>query len=128
MRFLDYLFYKVYRATLKGAMNDVAEFAATVYVAGLLFMNILALGAFLKKTKLLPIFFQGTGEVVWFILILIATSFLYFFSTKRYKTIVAEFESENEKQRKKGNIIIWIYLIVSIALVFAVALYKSGVL
>jgi uncharacterized membrane protein len=126
MKSLDYLYYKIYRANLIGSAKDIAEWVAILYVSGLLGINIFVIGALLKKIDLLPIFFSSKRQAMAFMVSLFILSYFMFLYNKRYKKIIAEYEQESEVQRKRGNLIVWLYVIVSFLLIFAVAFYKPG--
>jgi hypothetical protein len=85
MKILDYLYYKIYRATLIGSAKDIAEFVAPLYLAGLISLNLLVLGAFLRKINLLPIFFQSKKQVIIFMICLFAISITLFLYKKDIK-------------------------------------------
>ena len=126
MKYLDYLYYKLYKATLIGSLKNIAEWAAMFYFSGLIFLNLLVAGAFLRKVDILPIFFTGKVQVIAFIIVLFIGAYFLFLHKKRYKIIIAKYEKESEPERKKGNLIIWLYIIISFLIFFVVALYKPG--
>jgi uncharacterized membrane protein len=126
LKILNYLYYKFYRATLVGSLNDIAEFAAMIYLSTLFFLNLLVIGGLLRKVDLLPVFFTGKKQVVIFMVCLFLISYFLFLKGKKYKKIIAEYEQESESQRKRGNLIVWLYVIISLAMVFVGAFYKPG--
>ena len=126
MKILDYLFYKIYRANLIGSGKSIAPFVAPIYLSGLIFFNVLVLGAFLRKIDLLPFFFRNKIQVIAFIICLFAISNFLFLYKKRYKKIISKYEQKSEHERKRGNLIVWLYTIISFLLIFAVAYYKPG--
>ena len=126
MKILDYLYYKIYRATLIGSLKDIAEFVTPLYLAGLIGLNLLVLGTFLRKINLLPVFFQSKKQVIVFMICLFAISLTLFLYRKRYKKIITKYRRENEQERKKGNLFVWIYVIISFLLIFIAAFYRPG--
>lgn len=126
MKILDYLYYKLYRANLIGSGKDIAEYAAAILLSGLVFVNLFVIGSFLRKIDLLPLFFKSENQVIIFIILLIAASHLFFLYKSRFKKIISKYENETEAQRKKGNLIVWIYVLISFLSIFVVALYKPG--
>lgn len=126
MNVFDYLYYKLYRATLFGSLKDIAAFATTCYFSLLLFLNLFVVGAFLRKVDLLPFFPKGKVQVAIFICLLIALNYFLFVHSGRYKQIIKHHEQETESNRKTGNLIVWLYVLVSVALIFIVAFYKPG--
>lgn len=126
MRILDYLYYKIYRANLIGSAKNIAQFVAPIYLSGLILINIFVLGAFLRKIDLLPFFFRDKRQIIAFLIFLFVISNFLFLYKKRYKKIISKFERESEHDRKRGNLIVWLYTIISFLLIFAVAFYKPG--
>src|SRR5690606_21849012 len=108
MNVFDYLYYKLYRATLLGSLNDIAAFASACYFSGLIFLNIFVVGAFLRKTELLPVFVKGNGQIIVLVCLLIALNYFLFVYSGRYKQIVKHYEQETESSRKTGNLIVWL--------------------
>jgi hypothetical protein len=126
MKYLDYLYYKLYKATLVGSLKDIAEWAAMIYFSGLIFVNLFTAIGFLRKIDLLPIFFTRKNQVIAFMIVLVLGGYFLFLHKKKYKIVIAKYEQESEPERKKGNLIIWLYVIISFLLFFVVALYKPG--
>ena len=126
MKIFDYLYYKVYRANLIGSAKDIAEFVAPLYISALIFINFSVLGLFLRKINLLPFFFQNKKQVIGFMIFLFAINLFLFLYKKRYKKIILKYEQESEKDRKRGNLLVWLYIIISFLLIFIVSFYKSG--
>ena len=52
----DYLYYKLYRATITGSLHDIAQYMAPLYLGALINMNIIVVNAFLAKIGVLPFF------------------------------------------------------------------------
>jgi hypothetical protein len=126
MNVFDYLFYKLYRATLLGSLKDIAVFAATCYFSLLIFLNIFVVGAFLRKIDVIPVFLYGKVQLAILICIVIAINYFIFVHSGRYKQIIMDYEQEVESRRKKGNLIVWLYVLGSFLMIFAVAFYKPG--
>ncbi len=126
MNLFDYLYYKLYRATLHGSLRDIAAFATTCYFSLLIFLNIFVAGVFLRKVDFLPFFLHNKVQVVIFICLFIALNYFLFVHSGRYKQIIKHYEHESESNRKTGNLIVWIYVLISFLLIFVVAFYKPG--
>lgn len=56
------------------------------------------------------------SEVSLLALIFFAIQFLIFFRPNKWKTFFKEFENETKEERRKGTILVWSYIIVSLAL------------
>ena len=123
----DYLYYKLYRATLKGSLKDIPQYITPIYLGGLISINISVIYIFLVKINTLPYFFANSKQAGWLFGIIIALAMLYYRSNK-CKAILNKYSSESEKSRKTGNIIVAIYVAISVLLIFAVAFFKPGYL
>ena len=117
MKILDYLFYKIYRANLIGSDKNIAQFVAPLYLGGLIFMNVLVLGAFIRKVDLVSFFFRNKIQVITFIICLFAISNFLLLYKKKYKKIITKYDNENEHERKRGNLIVWMYTLISFLLI-----------
>lgn len=126
MKIFDYLYYKIYKATLTGSVKDIAGFAASIYFAGLIFVNLFVIGAFLRKIDSLPFFFSEKKQVITFIIFLFVGCYFLFLYNKRYKKIIAKYEQESDEERRKGNLVVRLYVIVSFLLFITLAFYKPG--
>ena len=124
---LYYLYYKLYKATLTGSLNDIAPFATSVYFGGLIATNIFVINSFVKKLFAASFFPIITIWVISLYIITITISYIYFIYVVNYKGIIDRYSQESEKQRIKGNIKVAIYVGVSFLLMFIIPLYKPGV-
>ena|SRR5690606_26414030 len=121
---LHYLYYKFYRAAERSSLADIAAFAAAVWLAISICMNVLAIQVLLAKLDLWKVIFFK--EIGWVMLTCIGISVVYFFYKKRYLKILNHYTCESEESRKRGNLLMWIYVIVTFLLVFPVAFFKPG--
>lgn len=120
--FFDYLFYKVYRVVLKSSWQNISEFATSIYIAFLLSINIITTSELLFKLKTIPEIFSNKYQSMKLCVILIILSFLIFLWKGRYKKIIERFSTENDKESKRGNVLVLFYLIISVLMIFVVAL------
>ena len=128
MKLINYLYYKIYKANLKGSLNDIAPTAAMLHTCLVISLNLFVLVCFLRKVGLLPFFFRKQQDVIVSLVSLFVAGYFYFLHRKRYTVIIENYENENESERKRGNRIIWIYIILSFLMLFEVAFYKPGIL
>jgi hypothetical protein len=122
---LNYLYYKLYQASLNSSLKDTPEFMTSISFGGLISVNILVIYAFLAKINLLPFLFSDKIQAGIFVFVIILFTMLYY-NKKRYRLIQLKYSQENNKERIKGNIIIAIYVIISILSIFAVAFFRKG--
>ena len=121
-----YLYYKLYQATLKGSLNDIAEYASSIYFGGLITLNIFVILGFLAKLKLMSFPFSNKYEVGISMVICIVFSLIYFLYKKRYKIIAEKYLKEDRKKRVRGNIIVSVYVVISFLAIFAVAFFRPN--
>lgn len=118
MKTLDYIYYKIYRSLQKTAYADTAAFTAAVFFSGLITANLLILNDFLKNLNIAEIIWNPVIAIVFSIIMMIL-SLIYFVFNKRHVKIISKYSSETEKQRKRGNLMMWIYVITSFLIIFA---------
>jgi hypothetical protein len=122
---IDYLYYKLYQATLKGSLRDIPQFIAPVYFAGLISINILVVYVFFVKIDILPYIFRNAKQAGWLVGLLIVLSLLYFGKVKR-EAILQKYSNEDREKRIRGNIIVAIYVALSFLLIYVIALFRPG--
>lgn len=123
----NYLYYKLYQASLNSSLRGIPEFLAPVFLGGLISVNILVTSAFLAKLGVLPFLFTNSKQGGIFALVLIILSMIYY-RKQRYKTILKKYSQESERERIKGNIIVAVYVAISFLSIFAVAFFRPRVL
>ena len=114
----DYLYYKLYQASLKSSLDDIPEFLAPIYLGGLISANILVISAFLAKIDVLPFLFSSKEQGGVFALITIIVT-MFYYRKERYRPIIKKYSQENNSQRIRGNIIVAVYVALSFLLIFA---------
>lgn len=122
---LNYLYYKLYQASLKSSLKDTPRFMTSISFGGLISLNILVVNAFLAKINLLPFLFSDKIQAGIFVFVIILFTMLYY-NKKRYRLIQMKYSQENNKERIKGNIIIALYVSISFLSIFAVAFFRKG--
>lgn len=119
---IDYLYYKLYVASLHSSLRDIAQFVAPVYFGGVVSANVLVLNGFLAKANILPFLFSNSKQGAGFALVMIIVAFIYF--RKKHEHIIEKYSHETNRERVKGNIIVSIYVALSFLLIFAVAFFR----
>jgi hypothetical protein len=121
----DYLYYKLYKASLKSSLGDIPEFLSSVFLGGLISANILVISAFLDKINVFPFIFSSSkGAGLFYLILIILMMFIY--KEKRRKAILKKYSQETNKERIKGNVIVITYVIISFLLIFGVAFFRPG--
>ena len=124
---MDYLFYKLYRASQRSSVPEIAGLLAELIFTICLSFNLLAIITLLKKIKAIDFYPSKNGFIIIAVGIFIVTS-LIFFVGSRYKRIIEKYEGEERKSRLRGNFFVTMYLILSFAFLLGVAFYKPGVI
>ncbi|MDS1031960.1 hypothetical protein RDV77_04895 [Porphyromonadaceae sp. NP-X] len=122
---LNYLYYKLYQASLKSSLKDTPGLMTSISFGGLISLNILVVNAFLAKINLLPFLFSDKIQAGIFVFVIILFTMLYY-NKRRYRLIQMKYSQENNKERIKGNIIIALYVSISFLSIFAVAFFRKG--
>lgn len=121
----NYLYYKLYQASLKSSLRDIPEFLAPVFLGGLISANTLVLSALLAKLDVVPFLFANHTQGGIFAFVVIVLTMLYY-RKERYQPILKKYSQENEKERIRGNIIVALYVAISFLSIFAVAFFRPG--
>ena len=119
---INYLYYKLYRATLKGSLHDVAEIAVPAYMGSLFAINIIVLNAFLSKVfNVLYLFSNIKAAIILCVILIITVKILY--SKSKVQLIKQKYSSEQDYRR---ILVVWLYVLLSFLSIFAVAFFKPG--
>lgn len=117
---LDYLYYKLYQASLKSSLSDIPELMAPAFMGGLISVNMLVLNGLLLKLGLVKfMLFDEKQQAVGFVLVLIIIIMIYYRS--RYEFVIKKYSNENKHKQKYGNIIIGFYIVISFFSIFLIA-------
>lgn len=124
---MDYIFYKLYRASQRSSIPEIAGLLAELIFTICLSFNILAVITLLKKMEVIEFYLSKNGFIIISAGVFIVTS-LIFFVGSRYKRIIEKYEREKKKSRIRGNFIVTMYVILSFTFLLVVAFYKPGVI
>jgi hypothetical protein len=122
---LNYLYYKLYRAALKSSVKDLPGIAAGAWFGALIAANTLVISGFLSKTTSLPFLFANPKQGAWLTGILIGLVILCYRKDKR-ESILEKYSQESNKDRRKGNAIVAVYVLLSFLSIFVVAFFRPG--
>lgn len=123
---IKYLYYKLYKLFVKlNGKEDLPEYTAMLGVGTLMFFNLLSTISILNVIHPITLFLEVSRAKFFifagipYVLILY---FVFIFNGK-YKSIIKEFMSESEEQRKRGRRNVILYMAASLLLViFSLAL------
>lgn len=105
-----YLYYKLYRALSKSSYRDVSWLLAACGVGPLIGLNLYSLCDVLVQLGFLDSLPSINGKI--FAIVTMCISALYF-RKRKVEEIVAEYSGETEAQRKRGNIIVTLYVVLT---------------
>lgn len=111
---MDYIFYKIYSATKRGALNDIAPFASCVYLGGLIGINLMTVNMMLDKLHIVPLLLPNKYWAGAFSLLCIFLVMFFYLRKGFYKKVIARYEDESPKRRIRGNIFVGVYILVSV--------------
>lgn len=119
MKAYKYLIYKIYSWTAnKRGDTPIANTILTLGVVHLFHLGIVLL--FIDKIIFPLKWMYNLNKIYLFIGALVYFILLYFllYNKERWETYVKEFGNESEKEKKRGNVLVFIFLIGSILLFF----------
>lgn len=121
MNFIDFLFYGIYRYSLKNRDGEEHIFSSILLISSFVVLNLLELC--LIAGMLLDFFIKPTSKliIILFLVTPIILSF-YFYYRKRYKKII-DFYDQRTISRCKYSMII-LYIILTLILIFIIALLR----
>jgi hypothetical protein len=124
---LNYLYYRIYQAALRGSLRDVAHIISPIYFGCLVGLNLIVLYLWLVKIGVVPYIFPSAKAGGGVVLVCILGS-LFYFTRYRREIIIDRYSSEQIRSRRRRGSLVIIYVIVSILLIYVVGLYKPGIL
>jgi uncharacterized membrane protein len=127
-RMINYLYYKMYQATLKSSLKDIPLMIAPAFLGTLLSVNVIVVSALLAKLDVFPFVFSNSkqGGIFTFLVMIFIGSYYYW--NERYKRVLLKYSTETNKKRILGNILISIYVALSFISIFFIAFFRPGYL
>lgn len=118
MNAFKYLYYKLYRASLKSSYYDIAEFAAATYLGMFMGMNIMTVFFFRRRLLHDESDIKHIGAMGGLLsLITMSIAWIAFLGNGRSKKIIEQYSLEDERSRKRGNLFVSIYVVITAILV-----------
>ncbi|MHB8859825.1 MAG: hypothetical protein ACYC6Z_10160 [Thermoleophilia bacterium] len=129
MALFDYLYYKFYRAGLRSSLKEMPAFVAAVtfggviglnIIVGVIGLNIIVVSLLIARLKIAPLIFPNKywGGVLNIAIAILAS---IYYSGERRQKVIDKYSKETEKLRKRGNLLVKIYVVVSFLSIYAVA-------
>jgi hypothetical protein len=120
----NFFYYRFYLMALKSSMSSIAQYAAVIYVGGLIAINFITINGLLAKLNIIPFLFRNKYYGGGFAILLIAFSWWYYLSSSRYVSIVNNYSTREDVNKVRENIFFFLYLTLSIFLLFVLPFYK----
>ena len=125
--FYHKVFYHLYKLAIITGERSAPLTSVMPTLAFLQFCNLMCIKLLLEIIGLTPFSFMDDGPnsiyyVIGLLLSALVANYLYFTSEGRYKELIKVYANKSLTKRKRGAIITLIYSLVSIALVFVLAL------
>ncbi|MCL2593833.1 MAG: hypothetical protein FWD82_10795 [Defluviitaleaceae bacterium] len=122
-----YLWYKLYRAALRSfEVEWAAIWYSSITFGALIQFNIMFLSGLLAKLDILPAIYPNSKLTLYINFIFLALSYVYF--RFKSKTIIGKYSQESDKQKRKGNENLVIYVIITLFVGVVGSFYKPGYL
>ena len=118
----DYLYYRFYRLWLKSSIAEGAVIMAILSFSVMLTTNILTVWGILVQYSLIS--YPSDCEYWIVFSIIIGVVFVYLFFKGKYKKIVDKYKQE--QRDLFGNIILLLYVSISVLCFLGEALYRQG--
>lgn len=125
IKFVGYLFYRYYST---GPRADIPYFSTIGSMTLLCFMHLMQILILLDKVNLIPINSSDNKLAKWLIIFFITLP-IYFLMTRLFRK--SDIEPLKEKYGYNwdkvfnGNVLLVVYIIVSMALIFVLAIWKK---
>ena len=112
---MDYLFYKLYRASQRSSVPEIAGLLAELIFTICLSFNLLAVITLLKKIEAIDFYPSKNGFIIIAVGIFIVTSLIFFVGSFSIQTYYRKVRRRGEKIKTRGNFIVTMYVILSFA-------------
>jgi hypothetical protein len=104
----------------------VSAFAASCWLATLLTFNVLMFEVLFAKLGFWHSVLSNRSRLIVLLLLLISFFTGYFLYNSRYKRIAKKYSADSQSERRRGNLIAWLYLILTFGFFAAVVFYEPG--
>ena len=116
--FFRYIYYRIYTWNHKNwGKNDLPQYNAMFGISFLMFLNLCIIPALLQALipSRFPQFSSSETKIIVIALFLILYCINFFLTVKngRFHKIIVEFQNETKERRKKGTVLMWLYIIFS---------------
>ncbi len=125
IKLYKYLYYRLYSWNLKTwGESDMPQWNALLGVSFMMFLNLSLLGILIQFLGL-NIFSKNDlpkKEIIILMLGLFVLNYFLFIQKAKYLTLIKELKKETPKKRRMNTVLLWLYIILSFALVLFVAI------
>ncbi len=127
IRAIYYFYYRLFDMHSRGEDHVTGAFMALFTSSLPIWLNIFSIIALLRKIDLFPVFFSKT---VWlsFMVLLFVVDYFLFVHRKKYEKIIQLFKDEPKAKRRKGSLLVLLYILISVVFFIFVVQYRPGYL
>ena len=126
MRTLKYIYYKLLLMHSRGEDSNTSAGLAVITISVIFFTNIFTIGAFLRKTDILPRFINNPRDGVLLMVAILIIDYFLFMYKRKYLSIKEMFVGESKRKKIIGGTLVVVYCFLSFILSLALAAYKPG--
>jgi hypothetical protein len=125
MDFLDYFYYKVFKATARVKLRSAAAFDAIITICVLFFFNQMTISLWLEILNIIPFLWTSFLDVI---LTFMVEFFLicWYFNKSKIKSIYRKYICESSLQSRLGNLAATLYVILTIFIFLITGFVSSG--
>lgn len=120
-----YIYYRLWDMHSRGEEQFTGAILAIFTTSLLFWLNIFSVIVLLRKLDLMPIFFSKTVSLSFMIFLFVIDYFL-FVHNKKYEKIIQMFKEEPKNERRKGGILVMLYILLLVVAFVLIASYKPG--
>ena len=124
MNYLDYFYYKVFKAKARVTLKPVAAHEAILTIGVLFFFNQMTLSLWLEILYIIPFLWDSFLEAILTVLVNVVLGYWYFNKSK-IKSIFRKYSTESYSQRRVGNFAAIAYVILTILIFIITGFVKS---
>ena len=119
MKYLEYLFYRLYSLMISVGNKDVAEYYAVLLMSMLVSLNIISISAFIYVLtgKQIDWFMGSKTKIFIEIMILAFIFYSLFVKSEKYLTIEKKYKNEPYIQKKNGFIFVVSYIAITVFMI-----------
>ena len=128
MRLYKYLYYRLYSWNLKTwGEKDLPQWNALIGVSFMMILNFGIIAGIIDMFGIVDIFIEETPkkELVLFYLVVTVFNYFWLVHNGKYRQIAKEYKNEPKDKRSRRALLLWLYVIMSFAIISFVAILSG---